>query len=130
MSLDLIERLNPDDSPLFSLACQHVDNSMLREISEADYGMDAKVHFMALRRIKAGEILAPMEWEPREVLELIRWSEPEDPTHKPGAVGARGHWMRLFACTALIRAGAEPVNEGYFHGEDSTIIQLVDSAMY
>ena len=54
MLLDPIERLEPADGPLFSLACQHVDNSMLREIAEADYGMDDKAHLAALRAIKAG----------------------------------------------------------------------------
>ena len=38
--------------------------------------------------------------------------------------------MRLFACTVLIRAAAESENDGYFLGEDSTTIQLVDSAVY
>jgi hypothetical protein len=129
MLLDPIERLEPADGALLTLACQHVDNSMLREIAEADYGMDDKAHLASLRQIKSGGTLIPLDWWPREVLELIRWSEPADPTWKPGALGTRGHWMRLFACTILIRAGAEPGNGGSFLGEDSTIIQLVDSAM-
>ncbi len=70
-----------------------------------------------------------MRWEPKEVLELIRWSEPEDPTWSPGSTGNRGHWMRLFSCTVLLRGAADPANEGYFTGEDSTIVQLVDSAI-
>ena len=37
--------------------------------------------------------------------------------------------MRLFACAILIRAGAEPENDGQFSGEDSTIVQLVASAV-
>jgi hypothetical protein len=102
---------------------------MLREIAAADYGMDADPHLAALRAIKAGDVPAPMNWEPKEVLELIRWSEPEDPTWTPGSVGTRGHWMRLFSCAVLIRSAAEPESEDYFLGEDSTIIQLVDSAM-
>ena len=102
---------------------------MLREIAEADYGMDADAHLKALDAIKQGEMPAPMGWEPKEVLELIRWSEPEDSTWKPGSTGVRGHWMRLFSCAVLIRAAAEPENDGYFTGEESTIIQLVDSAM-
>lgn len=102
---------------------------MLREIAAADYGMDADEHLTQLRAIKNGTIPAPMQWEPKEVLELIRWSEPEDPNWSPGSTGRRGHWMRLLACTVLLRAEAEPANEGYFTGEDSTVIQLVDSAI-
>jgi hypothetical protein len=111
------------------MAFQNVDDSMLREIAAADYGMDVEEHLEQLRAIKNGKVPTPMEWEPKEVLELIRWSEPEDATWSPGSTGRRGHWMRLFSCAALLRAAAEPENDGYFTGEDSTIIQLVDSAV-
>lgn len=115
--------------PLLRLVFRKVDESMLREIAEADHGMDAQSHLAALRAIVRGDVPAPLKWEPQEVLELIRWSEPEDPNWKPGSTGARGHWMRLFSCAVLIRCGAEPANEGCSLGEDSTIIQLVDSAI-
>ncbi len=111
------------------LVFKQVDDSMLREIAEADYGMDADAHLRALHAAKTGNLPAPMPWEPKEVLELVRWSEPEDHTWKPGSTGERGHWMRLFACAILLRAASEPENVGYFAGEDSTIIQLVDSAI-
>ena len=119
----------PSCEPLLRLVFQNVDESMLREIAEADYGMDASAHLAALRAIVNGDVPAPMKWEPQEVLELVRWSEPEDPNWKPGSIGARGHWMRLFSCAVLIRCAAESANDGYFLGEDSTIIQLVDSAI-
>ena len=115
--------------PLMRLVFKHVDDSMLREIAEADYGLDADAHLRALNALKTGNLPVPMPWEPREVLELVRWSEPEDPTWRPGSAGVRGHWMRLFSCAILLRAANEPENSGYFLGEDSTIIQLVDSAM-
>jgi hypothetical protein len=70
-----------------------------------------------------------MVWVPQEVLELFRWSEPEDPDWKPGAVGERGHLMRAFSCAALLRAAAEPRNAGCFDGENSTLAQLVSSAL-
>ncbi len=129
MSADPLNHLNPTSEELLNLVFKQVDASMLREIAEADYGMDADAHLKALSAIKTGNVPAQMKWEPKEVLELIRWSEPEDPTWKPGSVGERGHWMRLFSCAVLIRAAAEPENDGYFTGEESTIIQLVDSAM-
>jgi hypothetical protein len=129
MSAEPLKHFGPTNEELLHLVFKQVDDSMLREIAEADYGMDADAHLKALSAIKTGNVPAPMEWEPKEVLELVRWSEPEDPTWKPGSVGARGHWMRLFSCAVLVRAAAEPENDGYFTGEDSTIIQLVDSAI-
>jgi hypothetical protein len=49
----------------------------------------------------------------------------------------RNHWMRLFACTVLIWASLEPENhqdrgEDWYciDGEDSTIIQFLDSALH
>ncbi len=129
MTADSLYHLDPTDEPLLHLVFGNVDDSMLREIAKADYGMEADAHLKALVAIKDGDIPAPMEWEPQEVLELIRWSEPEDRTWKPGSFGVRGHWLRLFSCAVLIRAAAEPQNDGRFTGEDSTIIQLVDSAM-
>ncbi|QDT37065.1 hypothetical protein [Stratiformator vulcanicus] len=129
MSFDLLEQFNPSPEPLHRLVVQHTDSEMLREIARADYGMDADAHLKALRRIAKGEILAPMEWEPLEVLQLIRYSVPEDRTWSPGGHGERGHWMRLFCCTALIRADVEPDNDGYDLGSDCSVIQLIDSAL-
>jgi len=129
MSYDLLNRFEPTPDELLRLVFGRVDESMLHEIAAADYGQDVDEHLEQLHAIKSGKVLAPMRWEPKEVLELIRWSEPEDPTWSPGSTGDRGHWMRLFSCTVLLRAAADPANEGYFTGEDSTIIQLVDSAI-
>ncbi len=102
---------------------------MLREIAEADYGMDSDAHLQGLLAIKAGQMYVPMKWKPKEVLELTRWTEPEDPSSESGSPATRDHWMRLLSCAILIRAAAEPENDGYFNGEGSTIIQLVDSAI-
>ena len=121
--------VDPTDEPLMRLVVKHVDDSMLREISQTDYGMDVDAHLRALNAVKTGTLPAPMPWEPREVLELIRWSEPDDLKWKPGSPSERGHWMRLFSCAVLLRAASEPENDGYFTGEDSTIIQFVDSAI-
>lgn len=120
----------PSPDALLDLLRPRVDDGMLREIARADYGVDEDAHLAALRGIRdAGEVPAPMAWEPKEVLELIRWSQPEDPDWKPGATGRRGHLMRAFACAALLRAAAEPENDGYFDGENATLAQLVDSAL-
>jgi hypothetical protein len=54
-----------------------------------------------------------------------------------GGISTRNHWMRLFACTVLIWASLEPEsdeNQGeywnHIDGEQSTIIQFLDSALY
>ncbi len=121
--------LRPDPEVLLQITFRAVDGSMLREIAEADYCLDASKHLHALKRIVAGDRPAPLEWEPKEVLELMRWSEPEDPTWAPGSTGPRGHWIRLFSCAVLLRLGGEPQNVDYMTGEESTLIQLAASAI-
>jgi len=112
--------LEPSEQ-LLGIVFQQVDDSMLRSIAQADYGHDTGKHLKALVAIRDNQLIpAPMEWHPAEVLELIRWSEPKDPD---------GHLLRLFSCAVLLRATAEPENEGADLGEDSTIVQLVSSAM-
>jgi hypothetical protein len=71
-----------------------------------------------------------MPWGAKEVLELVRWSQPEDPEWKPGSTGERGHAMRAFCCAALLRAATEPGNEAHFAGENQTLIQLIESALF
>lgn len=130
MDTDTLKRWNPSPEPLLQLVIDHNDESMLREIADADYRQDSEEHYVAIvHLIKTRDFTTRMEWCPSEVLELIRWSEPEDPTWKPGSTGMRGHWMRLFACTFLLRSAAEPANRDYLPGEDSTLIRLVTSAL-
>lgn len=124
----LLSHFDPDPDALLMWLAPQIDDALLEEIAAADYGMDLDEHLAALRRIRDdGVVLAPMRWEPREVLELIRWSEPEDPQWKPGRMGPDGHRMRAFACAALLRAAAEPANWPYFDGENQTLIQLIAS---
>jgi hypothetical protein len=126
----ILSSFDPSPDTLLDLIRKRIDDSMLGEIAEADYGEDARAHLEALRHIRdTGQVPAPMKWVPQEVLELIRWSEPEDPSWKPGSTGIRGHWMRAFACAALLRAHAEPAYAGYFDGENQNIAQLLASAL-
>lgn len=120
--------LDPD--VLMTLLSRQVDDSMLREIAEADYGLDCDEHLEALKRLRDRlEVQVPLNGIPREVLELIRWSEPDDPKWRPGRHGKRGHIMRAFACAALLRAAAEAGNSGYFEGENQTLAQLMASVL-
>jgi hypothetical protein len=127
--------LEASDRPILDLISQHIDDLMLLEIAHCDYGNDVAIHLDALHQIRAGNIPVPLQWHPGEVLELTRWTE-WDSLPQEGAIANRNHWMRLFACTALIWASLEPENYDYqgdywgcIEGEESTIIQLVDSAL-
>jgi len=124
---DPLERFDPEPEGLLRQISQHIDDEMLTEISRADYGEDAEQHLIALRMIRdTGRFPLPMHWYPAEVLELIRWSEPENPIWKPGRAGEFGHWMRAFCSAALLRATREPWS---YLGDanDSTVVQLTVS---
>jgi hypothetical protein len=115
------------DELLRQVSCQ-IDDVLLNEIASADYGHDVGEHLGYLRQIRdQGFLGRPMRWHPREVLELIRWLEPEDPDWKPGLTRERGHWMRAFACSSLLRAAGEPENEELRAGWNQTLIQLIES---
>src|SRR6266852_3913871 len=99
----LLAPLHPDESALTPLFLANFDEAMLREIAAADYGWKADECYALLQPILKAGLVAADDFNLREVLELIRWSEPEDPAWSPGGQGLRGHWMRLFACTAMVR---------------------------
>lgn len=101
---------------------------MLQKIAEADYETDVELHLSALQPIRdERRVPAPLEWHPGEVLELIRWSEPENPNWEPGETGRIGHVMRAFSCAVLLRASAEKGNEELRQGENHTLVQLLVS---
>ena len=101
-----------------------MDEPMLKEIAEADYAKDVDGHLSELRQIwQGGELVELDFWFPMEVLELTRWSEPEDADWKPGSEGLRGHKQRAFSCAVLL---ATP----NFEADKETLIQLVDSAFH
>jgi hypothetical protein len=127
----LFDIFQPEANELLQRISHHVDDAMLTEIAASDYGNKLEENLVQLRLIRDKRSFAiPMRWEPREVLELIRWSQPEDPEWKPGAYGERGHWMRAFACVALLRAGGEFENLDLRQGWNSTLIQLIDSLRF
>jgi hypothetical protein len=99
---------------------------MLQEIAAADYGQDVDKHLVGLRQIRDTGTFPPnMVWFPMEVLELIRWSQPEDPEWKPGRTGEFGHWIRAFSCAAILRATREPWNYGDGISTNETTIHLI-----
>jgi hypothetical protein len=137
MSTHPLDCLEPADRPLLDLIVEHIDDAMLLEIARCDYGDDVEIHLAALHQIRANNIPMPMQWHPREVLELTRWTEWDSLNPQDEKISTRNHWMRLFACTVLIWASLEPENyqnqgEDWYciDGEDSTIIQFLDSALH
>gem|GEM_PF-7080827 len=120
-----LKRLNPSRDGLLGWMQPRISNKDLQEISRADYGDSHPKHYAALLRIRNNfEFDAPMAWEPCEVLELTRWDEVEvddDSQHV--------HRLRAFACAALITAGGDPSNCDHVEGENTTLIQLVESVL-
>ncbi len=116
----------PGSDALFKSIAAHIDDSMILEIAQADYSADVEKHHSILIRMRDEGHVPPYDWHPYEVLELIRWSEPDEPEHKPGSQGSRGHWMRAFSCTALLRlAGSDDL--GVLCSLNETLIGLLAS---
>ena len=115
----------PADALLTRLA-SHIDDTMLWDIAGADYGRQASEHHAVLRRMRDTGFVPPPDWVPQEVLELIRWSEPDQPDWKPGDRGPRGHWMRAFCCAALLRMAGE-TGDGAHVSFNETVVGLVTS---
>ena len=59
----------------------------------------------ALERLRDGDLESTL---PLDILRHVRDSDPDDPRGSlPQGDGEPGHWMRLFACALLLRAGDE-----------------------
>lgn len=124
----LLQAFPPDADSLLARCCDLAADDLLEEISQADYGIDASRHFAALKLIRdARAVPALLDWYPREVLELVRWSEPLDDWSVP--TDLRRHAMRAFCCAALLRSAAEPASSNYAYGENQTLVGLIASAL-
>lgn len=109
--------------------CPLVDEGMLGEIAGADYGYRAEQYLAELRGIRDGRVVPRVLAElPLEVLELIRYSEPDVVGWEPGGRGVRGQLMRLFCCAVLLTAAGESALDGYIEDEP-TLRRLVPSAL-
>jgi hypothetical protein len=126
LTLEFLKRFEPESEGLLRSISSHISDAMLRKIAEADYGEDVDEHLAALKGIRdPGVFREPFGWCPAEVLELIRWSEPDDPDWQPSGEGEFGHWMRAFSCVALLRATGEPLRYGDGLATDVTVIQML-----
>jgi hypothetical protein len=118
----------PGPEPLLVALRPWIDDAMLREIAAADYGDKVEAHLAALAHIRArAAVPGRIDWVPGEVLELIRWSMPDDPAWAPGGHGGRGHLMRAFACAALLSGARLAVNRERSLGYADTLVQLLGS---
>ncbi len=122
MIQSFLTSLEPNMESLLSDISKHITDDMLTEIASADYGRDQEQHLAPLRHLRdEGTFIEPMYWYPCEVLELVRHS-PE------GSIDIQGHWIRAFACAALLRAKEEPWNYGGDGGTTSyNVILLIKS---
>ncbi|PQO46611.1 hypothetical protein [Blastopirellula marina] len=128
----LAKHFPPSADALWQQLRPAVDNAMLREIAEADYGNRADEMYELLRKIRdRDEWPLPIPGQLDEVLQLTRWCDPDRPNHppfRPGPTGQPGHRTRLFACAGLFRAADNPACK-YRHDDlGSTIAQAVHSA--
>src|ERR1035441_408036 len=123
----LLAPLHPDESALAPLFQTNFDEAMLREIAAADYGWKADECYALLQPMLKAGLVAADDLNLREKLALIHWSDPDDPEWSPSGYGQRGHWMRLFACTAMVRFA--PIRRDWFEGECNTLAQLTSSAI-
>lgn len=123
MAPDLLDLLHPSELVLRDWVAPQLDASMLKEIAQADYGVDVDEHLYALEELRsAGRLPEELDWRPQEVLRLTRWSTMDDPRLSPEAVHRR-HLMRLFSCLVLVRvatADGSPVN---------SVTPLIESAV-
>lgn len=108
----LVEAFPPSNLRLIDLTRAEIDDDMLTEIAKADYGCASDEHLAVIRPIRDTGIVPALGWHGGEVLELIRWSNPENPHHKPGATGFRGHRIRAFSCAVLLRSAFDHNSDG------------------
>lgn len=121
------QSFSPNSEELLDRLLPRIDDGMLLEIARADYGQDVEEHLVPLKRFRDERELPLLEWNPREVLELIRWSQPEDPNWKPGGQGTYGHLLRAFACATLLRSYEREKNQHDWNSFNETALQLADS---
>lgn len=122
-SVSSISSGNPNS--LLKATAGLLDDADLQSIARADYGNDSEEHLARLVDIaRLCELPSPLQWHPREVLELTRWSEPGQ--QGPGMVANLSRQC-AFACTVLLVSYGDPRNAGASYGGNQTLINLIGS---
>jgi hypothetical protein len=114
MTEQLLASLHADKTALTPIFQANIDEAMLREIANADYGEGAEECHALLQQFLRTGLVESDDFQLREVLELTRWA--------PGP-GRHGDWERLFACTALLQLSSRFPER--FEGECETLAPLV-----
>ena len=103
--LPILEKLNPAPDALLDVLIPLVDDAMLKDMAQADYGQDAVEHLTQLYRVRDEHLLVTEDlWCPHEVLALTRWHEPDQHLAESDPDYRRQHIMRAFACAALLQS--------------------------
>jgi|SRR5665213_1416035 len=113
---------------------------MIHEIALNDYASNVDIHELEImNQLSPSPVFGMLPWHPHEVLELERWSDPDEGDANRPPSGTPGHLKRLFACVLLLRNVAFVFSEdsdgdlysGAFFIDTSaaTVIQLVRSSI-
>ncbi|MEO7716518.1 MAG: hypothetical protein ABIY70_09965 [Capsulimonas sp.] len=125
----LLQRYSHSGTALLDWIRPRIDNSMLQEISQADYGFDAHKKLAALLQIRdEPQIQLPMEFGTQEVLELIRWSGPDDRDWREDD-WEHNHLRRAFCCAVLLTIADNRKARANLTHENSSLITLVESSL-
>ena len=134
----LVEAIAAREGASLDWLRSQVSRKMLEEIAENDRGEQVQEHLAGIQaQLYTPEpILGLLPWNPREVLELERWSKPDTATLDRPPTQRRGHLKRAVASTILLRnAGhiADPERnseEAYFvETSVDSLIRLTESAL-
>jgi hypothetical protein len=114
-----------DPNSLLKATANLLDERDLQGIACADYGNDTEEHLARLVDIvRLRALPSPLQWHPREVLELTRWSGPGQ--QDSGMVTSLSRQC-AFACTVLLVSYGDPRNAGASYGSNQTLINLIGS---
>lgn len=115
-------------SPWLQRIRHNIADDMLREIAFASHDSNDAT-LPALIEIRNGAIPAQDSFfNVVDALEIASWFDPENTSWDQIGHGMRGHWMRLFACTTLIRDSVESHLSAYMASQSDTIFQFVAGA--
>ena len=124
------ELFPPSGISLLKNLCGQMSDGMLHEIASCDYDVNTPENLGSLKKIRRTlELESRLQWIPKEVLELTRWSEPDE--MRPNCShGHQGHLIRAFCCVVLLVAGNDTANDDYIDGENQTLAQAIESCLY
>jgi len=114
-----LKTLSPSEIPLFNMLCDFMDDEMLMNIAQADYGYEADYCFSALKTIiKSKKMLDKTEFQVKEVLSLTSFSRSKT---------QKDHLIRAFSCSCLLIGNIIDKDFDFGGNNENSYIQLVES---